>query len=72
MVMSLAKVSRPSEVGQGDSAMDGGREKENQVPPMLLAGLISRLQKQRRVRGPWLTPDWKWRSSAKIRRVGRL
>ena len=39
VVMSLAKVSRPNETGQGDA--QGGREKENQVPPMLLAGLIS-------------------------------
>ena len=41
VVMSLAKVSCPSEVEQGDVVRHGGREKENQVPPMLLAGLIS-------------------------------
>ena len=34
VVMTLAKVSHPSEAGQGDA--QGGREKENQVPPMLL------------------------------------
>ena len=37
LVMSLAKVSRPNEVGQGDSVMHEGTEKKNQVPPMLLA-----------------------------------
>ena len=31
-------MSRPGEVGQGDGARHGGRENENQVPPMLLAG----------------------------------
>ena len=39
VVMSLAKVSRPNKAGQGDAQR--GREKENQVPPMLLVGLIS-------------------------------
>ena len=38
--MSLAKVSRPNEVRQGDGVTHGGTEKKNQVPPMLLAGLI--------------------------------
>ena len=41
VVMSLAKVSGPKQAGQGDGVAQGGREKENQVPPMLLAGLIS-------------------------------
>ena len=48
VVMSLAKVSRPSEVGQGDGAKHGGREKENQVPPMLLAGLVSTASKAKK------------------------
>ena len=38
VVMSLAKVSCLDENGQGDGTTDGGRVKENQVPPMLLAG----------------------------------
>ena len=45
MVISLAKVSCPSKVGQGDATMHGGREKENQMTPMLLAGLISTASK---------------------------
>ena len=48
VVMSLAKVSRPSEVGQGDGAKHGGKEKENQVPPMLLAGLVSTASKAKK------------------------
>ena len=48
VVISLAKVSRPSEVGQGDGAMHSGREKKNQVPPMLLTGLISRASKAKK------------------------
>ena len=59
LVKSLVKVFRPSEIGQGDGVMPGGRETENQAPPILLAGLISTASKKRRVRGPWLTPDWK-------------
>ena len=45
VVMSLAKLSRLREVGQGGGAIHGGRETENQVPPMLLAGLISTASK---------------------------
>ena len=41
IVASLAKVSRPSESGQGDGAALAGGEKENLIPPMLLAGLTS-------------------------------
>ena len=44
--MSLVKVSRPNEAGQGD--VQGDREKENQVPPMLLAGFISTASKVKR------------------------
>ena len=45
VVMSLAKVSRSNEAGQVDGVGQGGRERENQVPPMLLAGLISTASK---------------------------
>ena len=41
VVTSLAKVSRPNENGQGDRAAPSGGEKENLIPHMLLAGLIS-------------------------------
>ena len=48
VVMSLAKVPPPNEVGQGDSTRHGCREKENQVPTMLLAGLISTASKPKK------------------------
>ena len=48
VVTSLAKVSRPNKAGQGDGVAKGGREKENQVPPILLAGLISTASKVKR------------------------
>ena len=48
VVMSLVKVSRPSKVGQGDGERHGGREKENHVTPMLLAGLISTASKAKK------------------------
>ena len=41
VVDSLAKVARPNESGQGDGAALVGGEKENLIPPMLLAGLTS-------------------------------
>ena len=41
VVASLAKGARPSESGQGDGAASAGGEKENLIPPMLLAGLTS-------------------------------
>ena len=41
VVASLAKVARPSESGQGDDSTPAGGEKENLIPPMLLAGLTS-------------------------------
>ena len=40
-VASLAKIARPSENAQGDGATLAGGEKENLMPPMLLAGLTS-------------------------------
>ena len=48
VVMSLAKVYRPSEAGQGDGVAHGGREKENQVPPLLLAILTSSASKAKK------------------------
>ena len=55
MVVSLAKVSRPKEVGQGDGASHGGRKKENQVQPMLLVGLISTAAKAKK--SEWTLAD---------------
>ena len=48
VVMSIAKVSGLSEIGQGDGAMHGDREKENQVPSMLLTGLTSTASKAKK------------------------
>ena len=47
-VTSLAKVSHPNENGQGYRAAPSGGEKENLIPPMLLAGLISTASKSRK------------------------
>ena len=41
VVAALAKVACPSESGQGDGATLAGGEKENLIPPVLLAGLTS-------------------------------
>ena len=41
VVASLAREARPSENGQGDAATLAGGEKENLIPPMLLAGLTT-------------------------------
>ena len=41
VVASLARAARPSENGQGDGATLAGEEKENLIPPMLLAGLTT-------------------------------
>ena len=48
VVKSLEKVSHPNEDGKWDGATHGGREKENQVPPMLLAGLMFTASKARK------------------------
>ena len=48
VVASLAKLSRPNENGQRDCAALGGGEKENLIPPMLLAGLISMATKTKK------------------------
>ena len=41
MVALLAKIARSSESGQGDGATLAGGEKENLIPPILLAGLTT-------------------------------
>ena len=41
VVASLANLAGPSEPGQGDGAALGGGEREELIPPMLLAGLTS-------------------------------
>ena len=48
VVTSLAKIFRPVESGQRDGAMHSSGEKENQMPPMLLARLISTASKSRK------------------------
>ena len=41
VVASLARAARPSESGEGDGATLAVGEKENLIPPMLLAGLTT-------------------------------
>ena len=41
VVTSLTSAGRSGESGQGDGATPAGGEKENLIPPMLLAGLTS-------------------------------
>ena len=41
VVASLARAARPSDIGQGDGATLAGGEKENLIPPMLLADLTT-------------------------------
>ena len=48
VVISLANMSRPNEVEQGDGVTHGDREIENQVPSMLLTGLTSRASKAKK------------------------
>ena len=45
---SLAGVAHSNESGQGDGAMLAGGEKENLIPPMLLAGLTITATKSRK------------------------
>ena len=47
-IVTLAKASRPSENGQGDCSASGGGEKENLIPPILLAGSISTASKSKK------------------------
>ena len=48
VVTSLARVSRSSESGQVDRVAPSGGEKENMLPPLILAGLISTASKSRK------------------------
>ena len=48
MVTLLAKVFRSGDIGQGDRLIANGGEKDNLIPPMLLAGLISLASKSKR------------------------
>ena len=48
VVASLAGAARPGERGQGDSATLAGVEKENLIPPMLLAGLTTTATKSKK------------------------
>ena len=48
VVVSLAGVARSGESGQGDGATLAGGEKENLIPPMLLAGLTTTATKSKK------------------------
>ena len=48
VVASLARVARSGESGQGDGATLAGGEKENLIPPMLLAGLTTSATKSKK------------------------
>ena len=48
VVASLTSAVRSGERGQGDSATLAGGEKENLIPPMLLAGLITTATKSKK------------------------
>ena len=48
VVMSMAGSCCPVESGQGDGETHSGGKKESQVPPILLAGLISTASKARK------------------------
>ena len=48
VVASLAGVARSGESGQGDGATLAGGEKENLIPPMLLAGLTTTATKSKK------------------------
>ena len=53
---SVAKVARPNQSRQGDGAALAGGEKENLIPPMLLAGLTltaTKSKKNARMRLAW-------------------
>ena len=47
-VVTLAKASRPNETGPGDCSAPGRGEKENLIPLLLLAGLISTASKSKK------------------------
>ena len=69
-VVTLAKSSRPSENGQVHCSASGGGEKENLIPPMLLAGLISTASKSKTnppsIPNPPRIRSLKWKSSASL------
>ena len=50
VVVSLAGVAHLSESGQGDGAILAGGEKENLIPPMLLAGLTTTATRSKKAR----------------------
>ena len=57
VVASLPKIARSSESGQGDGAALAVSEKENLIPPMLLAGLTSTATRSKKK--PWTLADTK-------------
>ena len=66
IVASLAKVARPSESGQGDGAAFAGGEKENLIPPMLLAGLTSTATRSKKSARTLSEQSSKWKSSVSV------
>ena len=66
VVASLAGVAHLSESGQGDGAMPAGGEKENLIPPMLLAGLTTTASRSKKMPGLWRILNSKWRSSVSV------
>ena len=53
VVASLSRVAHSGENGQVDGATLAGREKENLITPMLLAGLTTTATKSKKVHGLW-------------------
>ena len=47
-------------------AMLAGGEKENLIPPMLLAGLTTTATRSKKMHGLWRILSWKWRSSVSV------
>ena len=66
VVASLAGVAHSGESGQRDGAMLAGGEKENLIPPMLLAGLTTMATRSKKKHGLWRVLSWKWRSSVSV------
>ena len=66
VVASLAKVAHPSESGQGDGGAWAAGEKENLIPPMLLASLTSTATRSKKMHGPWRVQSLKWKSSVSV------
>ena len=57
VVTSLARVGRSGKCGQGDGATLAGGEKENLIPPVLLAGLTTTATKSKK--NAWTLADTK-------------